>query len=98
MAACWGPGRPRRRRLIMLGALPSAPVFDGLSECSLPEGWSWRREGPLTLVPPACLALAPLSLDFRTGRLAHRLARAAEEPWCGLWACVGRMAHAGWWI
>ena len=80
MAACWGPGRPRRRRLIMLGALPSAPVFDGLSECSLPEGWSWRREGPLTLVPPACLALAPLSLDFRTGRLAHRLARAAEEP------------------
>ena len=67
MASCWGPGRPRRRRLIMLGALPSAPVFDGLSECSLPEGWSWRREGPLTLVPPACLALAPLSLDFRPG-------------------------------
>ena len=65
---------------MMLGALPSAAVFNELSECSRPEGWSWRREGPLTLVPPAVLALAPLSLDFGSGRLAHRLVRAAEEP------------------
>lgn len=80
MAARCGPGHPRPQRLMIPGALPSASLFDGLSACSLPEGWRWHREGPLTLVPPAGLALAPLTLDFGAGRLAHRLLRAAEEP------------------
>lgn len=80
MAACASSRRPRSQYRMMLGARPSASVFDGLSECDLPEGWSWRQEGPLTLVPPSALALAPLSLDFGAGRLAHRLLRAAEEP------------------
>ena len=80
MAARYSPGHRRPQRRMMAGALPSASLFDGLSECALPEGWRWRREGPLTLVPPAVLALAPLTLDFGAGRLAHRLLRAAEEP------------------
>lgn len=80
MAARGGPGHPCPQRLMIQGALPSASVFDGLSECSLPEGWGWRRDGPLALVPPAVLALAPLTLDFGAGRLAHRLLRASEEP------------------
>ena len=80
MAARYSPGHRRPQRLMMLGALPSASLFDGLSECALPEGWRWRRDGPLTLVPPAVLALAPLTLDFGAGRLAHRLLRASEEP------------------
>lgn len=80
MASRYGPGHSRPRRLMIPGAPPTASHFDGLSECSLPEGWRWRREGPLTLVPPAVLALAPLTLDFGAGRLAHRLQRASEEP------------------
>lgn len=63
-----------------LGQRPLAIQLEDGLQSSLPPGWSWKSRSPLTLGSPPGLCLGDLSIDFLRGRVAHRLARAAEEP------------------
>jgi len=63
-----------------LGEPPLAISLDEALQAPLPPGWCWKSRAPLTLGSPAALGLGDLSIDFLRGRVAHRLARAKEEP------------------